>query len=284
MPNYAFNAKELDEENNMYYYSARYYAPPTFISRDPMFEKYSSISPYTYCANNPVMFVDPDGKRPRPYGLLFYYGLTLGGVSNLGESQIIGGYNVVPFYDNNGILLGYNAGRYIHNGQDYRTEYQMGPGDLADFTNNVEVYEAIANLIYCAGEPNWSSIAMIDKMISGDLVGAFGELENQWANALSDPSFYLSLATSIAGTGNNLPKQLTPSQLKSINSLQKQIKTHQSKLAAYKKNPMKFDNNSYLKNAPNEAARQRIIQSRIKHLEKEIQTFKGNIIKILNGE
>ena len=32
MPNYAFNAKELDEENNMYYYSARYYAPPTFIS------------------------------------------------------------------------------------------------------------------------------------------------------------------------------------------------------------------------------------------------------------
>jgi RHS repeat-associated protein len=62
MPNYAFNAKELDEENNMYYYSARYYAPPTFISRDPMFEKYPSISPYTYCANNPVGFVDPTGE------------------------------------------------------------------------------------------------------------------------------------------------------------------------------------------------------------------------------
>jgi RHS repeat-associated protein len=62
MPNYAFNAKELDEENNMYYYSARYYAPPTFISRDPMFEKYPSISPYTYCANNPMKFVDPDGR------------------------------------------------------------------------------------------------------------------------------------------------------------------------------------------------------------------------------
>ena len=62
MPNYAFNAKELDEENNMYYYSARYYAPPTFISRDPMFEKYPSISPYTYCKNNPVKRIDPDGK------------------------------------------------------------------------------------------------------------------------------------------------------------------------------------------------------------------------------
>ena len=27
-----------------------------------MFEKYPSISPYTYCKNNPVMFVDPTGK------------------------------------------------------------------------------------------------------------------------------------------------------------------------------------------------------------------------------
>ncbi|HON21085.1 MAG TPA: RHS repeat-associated core domain-containing protein, partial [Bacteroidales bacterium] len=59
---YAFNAKELDEENNMYYYSARYYAPPTFISRDPMFEKYPFISPYAYCANNPLKYVDPTGE------------------------------------------------------------------------------------------------------------------------------------------------------------------------------------------------------------------------------
>jgi len=63
IPKYAFNAKELDEENGMYYYSARYYAPPTFISRDPMFEKYPSISPYTYCANNPMKFVDPTGEE-----------------------------------------------------------------------------------------------------------------------------------------------------------------------------------------------------------------------------
>jgi len=62
---YAFNAKELDEENGMYYYSARYYAPPTFISRDPLFEKYPSISPYAYCANNPVLFIDPDGRSTR---------------------------------------------------------------------------------------------------------------------------------------------------------------------------------------------------------------------------
>ena len=67
VPKYAFNAKELDEENGMYYYSARYYAPPTFISRDPMFEKYPSISPYTYCKNNPIIFIDPDGERVFAY-------------------------------------------------------------------------------------------------------------------------------------------------------------------------------------------------------------------------
>ncbi len=67
VPKYSFNAKELDEENGMYYYSARYYAPPTFISRDPMFEKYPSISPYTYCKNNPVKFVDPTGENLEGY-------------------------------------------------------------------------------------------------------------------------------------------------------------------------------------------------------------------------
>src|SRR5574344_2589282 len=28
-----------------------------------MFEKYPSISPYTYCANNPMKYVDPDGRK-----------------------------------------------------------------------------------------------------------------------------------------------------------------------------------------------------------------------------
>ncbi len=62
IPKYSFNAKELDEETGMYYYEARYYAPPTFTSRDPLFEKYFWMSPYAYCANNPVKYVDPSGR------------------------------------------------------------------------------------------------------------------------------------------------------------------------------------------------------------------------------
>jgi RHS repeat-associated protein len=61
IPRFLFTGQELDEENGMYYYSARYYAPPTFISRDPLFEDYPTFSPYCYTANNPVKYVDPTG-------------------------------------------------------------------------------------------------------------------------------------------------------------------------------------------------------------------------------
>jgi hypothetical protein len=77
---------------------------------------------------------------------------------------------------------------------------------------------------------------------------------------------------------------LTKSQLKSIISLEGQIAKHQSKLAEYIKDPMKFDNMGFLKNAPNDAVKQKIIQSRINHLNQEISTFQNNIQKILNGQ
>ncbi len=69
IPKYSFNAKELDEETGMYYYEARYYKPPVFTSRDPMFEKYFWMTPYAYCANNPVKYVDPDGKKIRGFSI-----------------------------------------------------------------------------------------------------------------------------------------------------------------------------------------------------------------------
>jgi len=61
---YKFNAKELDEETGLYYYGARYYDPETsvWISVDPLAEKYPGISPYAYCAGNPIIYIDPDGR------------------------------------------------------------------------------------------------------------------------------------------------------------------------------------------------------------------------------
>jgi len=64
---YLFNAKELDEETGLYYYGARYLNPmdAMWLSVDPLFEKYVGMSPYNYCAGNPVKLVDPDGTSTK---------------------------------------------------------------------------------------------------------------------------------------------------------------------------------------------------------------------------
>jgi RHS repeat-associated protein len=79
---YKFNGKEKDEElrsnreynniNNKYHeqtgynnYGARYYYDwaSIWLSVDPMSDKYPHLTSYNYCANNPVMLVDPDGME-----------------------------------------------------------------------------------------------------------------------------------------------------------------------------------------------------------------------------
>ena len=62
---FTFTGKEKDSETGFYYFGARYYDPSLsglFLSVDPMADKYPSISPYAYCAWNPVKLVDPDGR------------------------------------------------------------------------------------------------------------------------------------------------------------------------------------------------------------------------------
>ncbi|MFP9117682.1 RHS repeat-associated core domain-containing protein [Flavobacterium sp. RNTU_13] len=62
---FKFNGKKYDEETGNYYYSARYYDPKLsiFISVDPLAEKYPSWSPYNFCMNNPIYFIDPDERE-----------------------------------------------------------------------------------------------------------------------------------------------------------------------------------------------------------------------------
>ena len=62
---YTFSAKEKDSETGLSYFGSRYYSSDLsiWLSVDPMSDKYPSFSPYTYCANNPVKLVDPNGEE-----------------------------------------------------------------------------------------------------------------------------------------------------------------------------------------------------------------------------
>ena len=62
---YTFSAKEKDPETSLSYFGSRYYSSDLsiWLSVDPMSDKYPSLSPYTYCANNPVKVVDPNGEE-----------------------------------------------------------------------------------------------------------------------------------------------------------------------------------------------------------------------------
>ena len=70
---YKYNGKELDRKGGLdwYDYGARMY--DAVLGRwhavDPMSEKYYGVSPYLYCANNPILLVDPNGMWPTWRGI-----------------------------------------------------------------------------------------------------------------------------------------------------------------------------------------------------------------------
>ncbi len=69
-----YSGKEYDHRDglDLYDYGARLYDPAggRWTSPDPLCEKYYHLSPYVFCLNNPIKYIDPDGKEVFVKGFL----------------------------------------------------------------------------------------------------------------------------------------------------------------------------------------------------------------------
>lgn len=81
-------------------------------------------------------------------------------------------------------------------------------------------------------------------------------------------------ASEMAAVGGDAASET--SAARGIRSLTKNIEEHTQKLEDYKSNPDAFDNKGFLKNASPEI-REKIIDGRIRHLEREIKEFKSQL-------
>lgn len=90
---YRFTGKERQDFFNMediYDSQARYQSiSGRFMTIDPLAEKYYSISPYVYCAGNPVRYIDPNGGSLKDV----IHGLLIGVVTNFtGDNSLRDSY------------------------------------------------------------------------------------------------------------------------------------------------------------------------------------------------
>lgn len=97
-----FSGKELDENTNQYYFGARYLDPALarFFVPDRFAEKYPSMTPYQYAANNPMNFIDVNGDSIDVSQLTAEQQQTL-----IGDLASITGYDPVQFEVSNGMLV-----------------------------------------------------------------------------------------------------------------------------------------------------------------------------------
>jgi len=118
-----FTSHELDDGLDLYYMVARRYAPEfgRFLSVDPHAMRYHEWSPYNYVFNNPLSFIDPDGRDGIKINLKFT------GIAGFGS----GGANISIGFDFQELRLFATFGRSVGTGSTFGIGGSAVGGEVA---------------------------------------------------------------------------------------------------------------------------------------------------------
>ena len=172
---YKFNGKELDQETGYYYYGARYYDPSTalWFGVDPLQHKYPEVSPYVYCAGNPVKYVDPDGREK----LIFF-------APSESNNRISNAANNYP--ENDGVIHIWAHGVSNENDKNIGLQYYGNSGISATLNNSVQFEQTIlqqSNTYQQNEDNNKTSIIVLHSCKTGQKDG-FAENISKDINAI----------------------------------------------------------------------------------------------------
>lgn len=139
---YKYNGKEFDRYHglDMYDYGARFYDPSIcrFTTMDPMCEKYYHFSPYIYCGNNPVNYVDPNGmdwvQKDYDGRTEFYYDRTIKSQDDINKKY--GSNSGISYLSNNSkIEIGGELYTFKNDLNDNKYGYVIKDGKKLDNSN-----------------------------------------------------------------------------------------------------------------------------------------------------
>ena len=118
----------------------------TWLSPDPLLDKYPHISPYAYCNWNPLKYVDPDGRRARLS--INNNSMTITANYYARKNDMTSAIQAVQFWNN-------QKGQYVsHKGYSYSVSFNLTviPSDnprkdaAMSLNNNSNSYEVVPNL------------------------------------------------------------------------------------------------------------------------------------------
>ena len=140
-------------------FGARLYSPGTasWLSVDPMAEKYYGIGPLTYCAGNPVNLVDPTGRST-----FVYFDIARGGYVIFG-GELNDDLSIYEFFpDDNGeyTIWGGSIGETMTSTSFYHSETNQWEGFIDP--DNHKGIDFLNNMINKNGMPTHGLVNYID--------------------------------------------------------------------------------------------------------------------------